>query len=131
MCRVLVVSDNENIIDFLSLSLVDVSKKLDFTDNIDDAFERVKKERPDLIVVSVMVKEEKGIELCKRVRLLRNFTQPFIVFISTINDDEIEIESLDSGADDFLNYPINKQLFTKKISHVVKRIYNIKLKISA
>lgn len=131
MCRVLVVSDNENIIDFLSLSLVDVSKKLDFTDNIHDAFDRVKKERPDLVIVSVMIKEEKGSELCRKIRLLRNFTQPFIIFISTINDDEIEIESLDSGADDFLNYPINKQLFSKKINLIVKRIYNIKLKISA
>jgi len=131
MCRILVVNDNDNIIDFLSQNLKSLSNNVDFVKNIGAAWQHIDKNKIDLIIIGVVINEDNGIDFCKKLRVSNNILQPFLIFLSAIMDDKVEISAFDAGADDYINYPINNELFIRKIGILIKRIDQNKMKFSA
>jgi len=50
--------------------------------------------------------------------------QPFIVVCSGKADDFIQISALNSGADEFIDLPVNHLIFESKLKAIIKRVKN-------
>lgn len=84
-------------------------------------YDELKKEKPDLIVIDVMLPGEDGLSITKKLRASSDFKHVPIVMV-TAKDSEIDaIKGLDSGADDYITKPFSVMIFLSRIKAVLRR----------
>jgi len=74
----------------------------------EEALQRVQAERPDLILLDVMLPKIDGFEVCRRLRADEATAVIPIIMITALKDTEDRIRGLEAGADDFLSKPFDR-----------------------
>ncbi len=82
----------------------------------------INKQKPDLIVLDVMLPGEDGLSICKRLRGQGNSTP--IIILTAMTDDTDRIVGLEIGADDYLSKPFNPRELLARIRAVLRRVHN-------
>ena len=62
-----------------------------------------------------------GMETLKELRVLPEFEDTAIIFLTALNDEKYEIEGLKTGADDFISKPIKPELLATRIASALRR----------
>lgn len=70
-----------------------------------EAWERIERERVDLIVLGQVTPESSGLDLCRAIKASRNTHFIPIILLSSMQGDDLAIEGISSGADAFLVQP--------------------------
>lgn len=84
-----------------------------------EALSMIKKERPDLIVLDVMLPGKDGLEICQELRA-QNIRTPIIML--TARDDEIDkVVGLELGADDYVTKPFSVRELVARVKAVLRR----------
>jgi two-component system alkaline phosphatase synthesis response regulator PhoP len=121
MVKTLIINDNQHVVEFIKLSL----NKYDFSIKVikskEDVFLQIEKEKPHIVILGLVIKEDDGIQLCKEIRQHFQILDFYIVMLSSLKDSELMIESFNAGADDYIVQPLSPQLFAKKIFAILKR----------
>lgn len=119
--KILLVDDEPDILEFLSYNL----KKEGFTVftalNGKDGISIAKKEKPDLIVLDVMMPGMDGMEVCKELRKTESVKNSVITFLTARNEDYSQIAGFDSGADDYITKPIKPNVFISRVKALLRR----------
>jgi two-component system cell cycle response regulator len=105
--RILVTDDNPLNVKLLSAKLVREYYSVITAENGLITLEKAEAERPDLILLDVMMPELDGFETCKRLRANPNTANIPVVMVTALSDVEDRVRGLEAGADDFLTKPIN------------------------
>jgi DNA-binding response OmpR family regulator len=85
----------------------------------EDGLRLVEAERPDLVLLDLMLPGMDGIEVCRRLRVL-SATLPIIML--TARDDEVDkVLGLELGADDYITKPFSIREFRSRIRAVLRR----------
>ncbi len=74
----------------------------------EEALARVAEERPDAILLDVMMPRLDGFEVCRRLKSSRRTFFVPVMMLTALADSESKVKGLEAGADDFLNKPINR-----------------------
>lgn len=74
--------------------------------------------RPDLIVLDIMMPNLDGREVCRRIRQISNVP---IIMLTALDDENDKLESLDIGADDYIGKPFSMRELTARIRAVLRR----------
>ena len=118
---ILVVDDEEDLLDLISYNL----KKEGFTVltalNGRKGIELAKINKPDLILLDIMMPEMNGIEVCEILKTDDHLKQIPVVFLTARGEEEMEVKTLDIGADDFLSKPISTKKLLSRINAVLRR----------
>lgn len=102
----LVIEDNMSVQEILSRQLVRSGYNVSLMDRGSKALEWLKTNRPDLIILDVMLPEMDGYEICKKIRETFPPTQVPIIMLSALGQDVRDrIKGLQAGANDFLAKP--------------------------
>ena len=81
----------------------------------------MEKEKPDLILLDIMLPEEDGISILKKLRI-RPDTRKLPVIMLTARGSEYDtVIGLDSGADDYITKPFNSREVVARIKAVLRR----------
>src|SRR2546430_5974923 len=84
----------------------------------EDGLERLREQRPDLIVLDVMLPGIDGFEVCRRIRR----TDQLPIILLTARSDDIDVVvGLESGADDYVVKPIQGRVLDARIRAVLRR----------
>jgi DNA-binding response OmpR family regulator len=75
-------------------------------------------QKPDLIILDVMMPGVDGFQVCERIRQYSN--TPLIMLTALDHDDHM-LKGLESGADDFLTKPVNKEVLLARANAVIRR----------
>ncbi|MEM7353307.1 MAG: HD domain-containing phosphohydrolase [Acidobacteriota bacterium] len=79
-----------------------------------EALERVAGERPDIILLDVMMPGLNGFEVCRQLKASRRTFFIPVIMLTALTEAEHKIRGLEAGADDFLNKPIHRiELLTR------------------
>ncbi|MDX1573122.1 MAG: diguanylate cyclase [Methylophaga sp.] len=70
---------------------------------------------PEVIVIDWMMPDMDGIELCKAIRQINLSIRPYIIMITASLVDDIEMDALESGADDFIEKPLSANKFIARL----------------
>ena len=112
---ILVVDDEESIMELLVYNLQKEGyNTLQAYDGL-TAIEIAMNEKPDLILLDVMIPKMDGISVCKRIRYTLNIANIPILMISAKDTESDKIVGLEIGADDYITKPF-------KIREVMARI---------
>ena len=101
---ILIVDDDENIRNLLSIYLENEGFKTIKVDNAKNAIEIIEEKNIELVLLDIMMPQIDGIEACIKIR--QNKKMP-IIMISAKSEDMDKIHGLTAGADDYITKPFN------------------------
>ena len=119
--KVLIVDDDVDILEFVTLNLSNEGFKVYTASNGLEAIQRATDIAPDLIILDVMMPEMDGVEACIRLRKIPSLDDTVIVFLSARHEDYSQIAGLNAGADDYITKPIRPKLLVAKLKTILRR----------
>jgi class 3 adenylate cyclase len=90
-----------------------------------DALKRVRDERPDLLLLDVMMPGMSGYDVCKAIRENAGTRMLPVVLVTALDSSE-RVTGLECGADDFITKPINQQELLARVRSLlrIKSLYD-------
>lgn len=119
--KILLVDDEADILEFLSYNLKKEGYRVFTANNGKEALNIAKKEKPDLIILDVMMPGMDGIETCREIREQPELKQVMIAFLTARNEDYSQIAGFEVGADDYINKPIKPRVLISRIKALLRR----------
>jgi class 3 adenylate cyclase len=118
--RILIVDDNETNRDILEVRLKAHGYELLQAADGEEALAAVRRERPDLILLDVMMPKLDGVEVCRRIK--GDATLPFtpIILVTSRSDTRDVIAGLEAGADEYLTKPIDQAALVARVKSVLR-----------
>ena len=87
----------------------------------EEAYQKIAEQKPDLIILDVMMPKISGIEVCNKVKS-DPVTKDILVLILSARDAQADrIEGLTHGADDYVSKPFHLRSLIRKIQHMLER----------
>lgn len=115
--KILVVDDEESLLRLISYSLVKEGFKVILASDGNQAWERIRNERPDLIILDLMLPGKDGLEICRDLR--QNGGRTPVIMVSAKDDEIDRILGLEMGANDYVTKPFSvKELVARTKAHL-------------
>ncbi len=115
------VEDDKSIRDLMIYTLNSAGYKAEGFSDSEKFWEAIKKNRPELILLDIMLPGEDGITILKKLKN-SSLTADIPVIMSTAKDAEFDkVIGLDSGADDYLCKPFGMMEMLSRIRAVLRR----------
>ena len=116
---ILLVDDEPNIIQLARLYLEREGFRVQAVGDGPGALEAVRRGRPALMVLDLMLPGMDGLEVCRR---LRAENDPIPILMLTARDEDLDkILGLELGADDYMTKPFNPRELTARIKAILRR----------
>jgi len=116
--KILVVEDDRNLLDTLKYNLrkegYDVVTAVDGAEALDVA----RREKPDLIILDLMLPKVSGFEVCRILR--KDMTVP-ILMLTAKADETDKIVGLEIGADDYMTKPFSLRELLARVRAMLRR----------
>ena len=117
---ILIIEDDINIANLLSRVLLKEKAIVVKCLNGADALKKIKKVKPHLILLDIMLPDTTGFELCKRIS---NVYKTPIIMITAKNHIDDKIKGLELGADDYITKPFHIAEVVIRIKKIITRLY--------
>ena len=79
---------------------------------------KVQSEKPDILLLDIMMPVLDGIEVCKQVRKMTDLP---IIMVTAKDEDDDRIAGLEIGADDYITKPFNSREVVARVKAVLRR----------
>jgi class 3 adenylate cyclase/CheY-like chemotaxis protein len=91
-----------------------------------EALEKVEADRPDIVLLDVMMPGMSGYEVCKKIRDNPATGILPVVMVTALDPGQERVKGLDAGADDFLTKPVNQAELLARVRSLVrvKQLYD-------
>ena len=120
MHTILIADDNEQNSGILQDVLESFSYKVILATSGDEALSMAKKEKPDIILLDVMMPGLSGYEVCQKLRQQPVTCRVPVVLLTALSDVEDRIHGYNVGADIFMTKPVNYQELMAMIKNFLK-----------
>ena len=121
MVTILVIDDEEDIRELLCYNLKKEGYDVYSAENGEKGLALMVTNKPDLIILDVMMPGMDGIEVCEAIRRTEGFQKTLICFLTARNEDYSQIAGLDAGADDYVAKPVKPKVLVSRINALLRR----------
>lgn len=120
--KILIVDDLETNVLLLQVLLKKMQYKLAIAYNGMQAIEKVESERPDLILLDVMMPELDGFETAKKLKENDSTKDIPIIFLTALDSANDIVKGFQIGASDYVTKPFKKEELMVRVSHQISLI---------
>ncbi len=113
--KVLIVDDVKDNVTLLSLDLEDAGYDVCSAYSGQEALELLACERPDVILLDVMMPEMDGYEACRRIKAQPRLYDIPIILVTARAFDEHVVAGFDAGAHDYVTKPYQSQVLLSRL----------------
>jgi two-component system alkaline phosphatase synthesis response regulator PhoP len=125
MALVYVVEDDVNICEIEGFSLKNSGYQVEEFECAKKFWERINQKLPDIILMDVMLPDEDGLTIVKKLRQ-RSDTRRIPVLMVTAKTSELDrVKGLDIGADDYLVKPFGVMELISRVKALLRRTINL------
>lgn len=117
--KVLVVEDDYDISNLISIVLREVECQADTIGNGSDGLRYAEQNNYDLIILDVMLPKMDGIEVCRELR--RKGIQTPVIMLTSKSEEADKIAGLDVGADDYITKPFSIPELLARVKARIRR----------
>lgn len=119
--KILIVEDEKDIRELIHFHLLregfQVLEAKDGAEALEIAFE----EKPDLIILDIMLPVFDGITVCQKLRANSSTGNLKIIFLSAKGEEEDIVNGLEAGGDDYISKPFSPKVFLARVKSVLRR----------
>lgn len=121
MNKLLIVDDNKQITSILEDYAKNEGYKTIIALDGEDALVKFEEEKPDIILLDVMMPKKDGFSVCREIRKTSNVP---IIMITARGEDFEKIMGLEIGADDYIVKPFSLGEVMARIKAIMRRVEN-------
>ena len=118
---ILLVDDDPDIREFVTFNLAKEGYNVVTAKDGAEGVEAVKKHRPDLVLLDVMMPGMDGIEACEAIRTNPDIASTLIAFLSARGEDYSQVAGFYAGADDYITKPIRPKVLVSRVKALLRR----------
>lgn len=119
--KILVVDDEQDLVKLVRFNLEKDGYKVISAFNGEDALFLARKERPDLIVLDLMLPGIDGLEVCKKLKADQELTNIAIIMLTAKGEESDITVGLKLGADDYVTKPFSPKELVARVQAVLRR----------
>ncbi len=120
--KILVVEDDSTIRTLLGMALQGAGyRDVSMAGRGDDGLAAVKRERPDLVLLDVMLPGLDGLAIARRIRETPELAATRIIMLTARTEPEDICRGLEAGADDYVTKPFDRQVLLARVRAVLRR----------
>jgi len=124
--RVVVIDDEADILQLIRMKLSKEGFNVSTASNGDEGIEKVLREKPDVIIVDILMPGKDGYQLVSEVKAKLREESPIIIMLTSKTEDADMVKGLSMGADDYITKPFSPRELIERIN--VALIKGIKTK---
>ena len=115
---ILIIEDDKGLCNMVAMNLQKRGFEVTTRDNGQEGLRAVYQERPDLVLLDIMMPGMDGWETCQR---LRELTDIPIIMLTGKAEERDELKGLQLGADDYVTKPFSLRVLTARIQATLRR----------
>ncbi len=118
--RILIVDDNLQNLELLEAYMELPGIRTTRATNGEEALRRIAEERPDLILLDVMMPRMSGFEVCRTLKDDPRYRDIQIIMVTALNETADMERAHECGTDDFLSKPVNKIELLTRVQNLLR-----------
>ncbi len=119
--RILLVDDEPDILELISFNLEKEGFDVQTASNGRIALQKARLQKPDLVLLDVMMPEMDGMETCRELREDPQLKDVIIALLTARNEDYSQIAGFEAGADDYISKPIKPRVLVSRVKALLRR----------
>ena len=119
--KILIVDDDPDIVELLQYNLTKEGYEVAYAENGKEAIAVALKQKPDVVLMDVMMPVMDGIAACRHMREMSDFRDTYIIFLTARAEEFSEVAAFEAGADDFITKPIKPRALLSRLAAFVRR----------
>jgi two-component system alkaline phosphatase synthesis response regulator PhoP len=119
--KILIVDDEEHIIELLKFNLLNSGYEVLTANNGVDAVKIAKAEKPNLLLLDLMLPGIDGFDVCKEIKRNNEMKSTSIIMLTAKGEELDKILGLELGADDYITKPFSVRELLARVKAVLRR----------
>jgi two-component system alkaline phosphatase synthesis response regulator PhoP len=120
--KILIVEDEPDIAQLVKLYLEKEGFHTNVAKSGGEALKLIKSERPNLLILDLMLPEMDGIEVCKKIRTAPDTALLPIIMLTAKAEESDTIIGLELGADDYVTKPFSPKALVSRVKALFRRL---------
>ena len=121
MSLIYIVEDDKSIREIETFALGNVGYEVKDFANAGEFYKALDARKPDLILLDIMLPDEDGLAIVKKLRKWEETRQLPIIMVTAKTTEIDKVKGLDMGADDYMTKPVNQDEFLYRIKALLRR----------
>lgn len=122
IAKILIVEDDATIRTILEMALLGAGfRHVATSARGDDALAEVKRSRPDLVLLDIMLPGLDGFTVCSRIRENPSLAATRVIMLTARTQNEDVVRGLTCGADDYVTKPFDREVLLARVRAVLRR----------
>jgi DNA-binding response OmpR family regulator len=119
--RILIVDDEKNILRMVGYLLEREGYKISVATTGMQALEKIGAEKPDLVILDIMMPDMSGFDVCQRIRGNPETVHLPIIMFSALSDSKNENRGFEAGADEYLTKLVDPEKIKARVASLLER----------
>jgi two-component system alkaline phosphatase synthesis response regulator PhoP len=120
--KILIADDEPDILEILQYNLHKEGYDVITAKDGEEALTKAKNNKPELIILDIMMPKKTGDEVCEILRSQSAFKNTLIIFLTALNDEGSHIKGLETGADDYISKPVSPKVLVSRVNALFRRV---------
>lgn len=120
--NILIIEDDKMLVNNLAEKLRAEGYNVSIAMDGEEGWDKVRAEKPNLLVLDIMLPGLDGLSLCRMVRNEKSINNTLIIMLTARGTEVDKIVGLESGADDYMVKPFGLGEFLARVRAVLRRI---------
>jgi two-component system alkaline phosphatase synthesis response regulator PhoP len=117
--KVLICDDEPYIVESVSYVVRKAGYEVIVAEDGEEALQKGRDERPDVIFLDIMMPRMTGYEVCRRLKESPDTKDTYIIMLTARGQEEDERKALEMGADEFMTKPFSPRKMRAKLHEIL------------
>ena len=118
---IFIVDDEPDILELVSLNMLNAGFRAFKFENSAALFCQLPNIKPDLMILDLMLPDENGMDICRRIKSSEEYSDIPIIILSAKSETTDKILGLEFGADDYVTKPFEPRELVARVKAVLRR----------
>jgi len=119
MGKILIAEDSATSVELLRRALTPLGHEIVVAEDGEDAEQKIVRERPDLIILDIIMPKRNGFQLCRAVRANPDTQKVPIIVVTSMDRESDRYWGLKQGADEYLVKPVDPAVLIAKVREYI------------
>ena len=121
MSIIYIVEDDKDIREIETIALRNSGYQIQAFESAREFFRKVEEKKPDLVLLDVMLPDESGYEIVKKIRRTPTLKKLPVIMVTAKTSEIDMIRGLDEGADDYIKKPFSVMELISRVKALLRR----------